>query len=325
MTVRALLPLALVVALTSVATAESQKIGILGLEVTGATDFESTTVARNLTTGLRAQVSKHPKYSLAPNSSVLLIDEKVNSSCDTEAATCMAKIGKKLGAQVLLFGHIEKKQQASANGYQLTLKLLDTDTKLATPYTVWIPLADIGGSELDTWASKAFANVTGAIDATTTEPLVIKDPITPKPGKPGGGWRMSAYVSGGLTALLIGGFALTALQTKSYNKHCIEVDKDTTNMMFDSSGEYEPAPGDDTYSKDQCNKTGPLYSKLTYVTGISAALVGGFAIFATYKGYIGNKGSSEKNAGRSTRRKKTFAVTPIVSPDGAGATVRFDW
>ncbi|MEO8702917.1 MAG: hypothetical protein ABI867_22925 [Kofleriaceae bacterium] len=304
-----LLPLAFLVLLASPARAESQKIGILGLEVNGATDFESITVARNLTAGLRTQVGKFPKYTVATNSNKELIDEKVSNSCESEGAACMAKIGKKLGAQVLVYGHIEKKPQGGQLGYQLSLKLLDTDTQLATPYAVWIPLADTAG-ELNAWASKAFANVVGAPEpAGPTVGPIIKDPVPPKPGKPGGGWRMSAYVAGGVTVLLLGGMTFYGLKVLDLEGKCKVV-----------MGTDTPIEGSDP----DCFK-GDKYAKNFNYTAFGAAAIGGFAIFATYKGWFGNKRSTETNAGRSTRKKKTFAVTPIVSPDGAGATVRFDW
>jgi hypothetical protein len=309
---RALMPFALVALLAGSAGAETQKIGILGLEVIGATDFESTTVARNLTGGLRSQVGKFPKYALAANSNKELIDEKVGNSCENEGAACMAKIGKKLGAQGLMYGHIEKKSQGGVHGYQLTLKMLDTESQLATPYTVWIPYADIGGSELDTWSTKAFANVTGNADGEPVgpaAPLRDRDPITPKPGKPGGGWRASAYVSGGVTVLLLGGLAFSANKVKTLNDACV--------LAPGSHDVFVEGPSD-------CSK-GKTYSTMTKVTGFGAIAVGGFAILATYKGWFGSKHASEQNSGRSTRKKRTFVATPVVSPDGAGATVRFDW
>ena len=69
---------------------------------------------------------------------------------------------------------------------------------------------------------------------------------------------------------------------------------------------------------------------LTYVTGLGMGVTAGLAIYAAYKGFISVKGDSGKESsqpiGKSTRKKPTrLTVTPVVSPDGAGATVRFDW
>jgi hypothetical protein len=53
--------------------------------------------------------------------------------------------------------------------------------------------------------------------------------------------------------------------------------------------------------------------------------ISGFALFAIYEGFVAKKESSQQQHGARTKKKKNIAVTPIVSPDGAGATVRIDW
>jgi hypothetical protein len=59
------------------------------------------------------------------------------------------------------------------------------------------------------------------------------------------------------------------------------------------------------------------------VVGVaSAAVIGSF-----YMAYVRDSGSSEstKTAGAGHRKRRELAVTPIVTPDGGGATLRFDW
>jgi len=308
--VRLLLPLALVVAFTGRATAEDKaKIAILGIEVVGSIDIDSTTTARNVTSGLRAQVRTNKRFMLAPNSAKELIDEKVATGCETELADCMSKIGKKLGAPWLLYGKIEKKAKDAAPGYQLTLRLLDVEKKSATPWSEWIPLADTGGSELDTWSAKGFNSVTGTEDIA----IVVPDPVRPKPAK-SNGWRTTAYISGAAAVVFTGihVYAWRQLSPTDGGKKCFD----------DANGEFiAPTPAD---LVDDC-EAGKRNKILTWTAGPLALAAGGLAIYATYKGFISKRESSTGTAGKSTRKRSRFAVTPVISPDGAGATVQFDW
>jgi hypothetical protein len=113
MTARAILSLALVVAVTGIAAAEPTKVGVLGLEVAGVIDIDGTTQAKNITEVMRSQV-RPPRFSLAPNSKKELIDEKVANNCDSEATDCMTKIAKKIGATVLIFGRIDARPTRTA-------------------------------------------------------------------------------------------------------------------------------------------------------------------------------------------------------------------
>jgi hypothetical protein len=63
--------------------------------------------------------------------------------------------------------------------------------------------------------------------------------------------------------------------------------------------------------------------------GIGAAVVGGgFAVIAFYKGFIAKTPSStsSEHASRGHRvHRDRFVLTPVVSKDGGGATLRLDW
>jgi hypothetical protein len=56
------------------------------------------------------------------------------------------------------------------------------------------------------------------------------------------------------------------------------------------------------------------------------AVAGALTVIGAWKGYF-SKSDGEKRqvgaVGRRTRRELT--VTPVISPSGGGATVRFDW
>ncbi|MBS1119340.1 MAG: hypothetical protein H6Q90_1568 [Deltaproteobacteria bacterium] len=86
------------------------------------------------------------------------------------------------------------------------------------------------------------------------------------------------------------------------------------------------SPSQRTKLEDQGNK----YSTLSYVGGGAVAVGVIIGSIGVWKGYVA-AGSREKQAagsqtvGRSVRKRRSFAVTPVVSAQGAGATLRFDW
>jgi len=65
----------------------------------------------------------------------------------------------------------------------------------------------------------------------------------------------------------------------------------------------------------------------------SLALAGGLAVSTVFTGYFIYKGfisKSEKppvggTAGRRSKPPRNLVVTPVISPDGGGATLMFDW
>lgn len=67
-------------------------------------------------------------------------------------------------------------------------------------------------------------------------------------------------------------------------------------------------------------------SRNMWLAGTVAGVAGAFAAFAIYKGYISSDESAAPQAASVKRaRKPRFAVTPVMSPDGAGATFRLDF
>ena len=102
--------LALVLLALGAATASAKpKVAVLGVEVTGTIDQASTGVAHDLTEGMRSRSRQgNGPYQLAPNSDRELIDEKVLKNCDSEGPLCMSDIGKDIGADILIYGKLEK-------------------------------------------------------------------------------------------------------------------------------------------------------------------------------------------------------------------------
>jgi hypothetical protein len=100
------------------------------------------------------------------------------------------------------------------------------------------------------------------------------------------------------------------------------------------SGRHEGEPGCmpelNASKRADLEDQGRKFSKLTYVAAPLA--IGGvvLGVVGLVKGYVLT--SNEKAAagtttvGRRARRRPTgFAVTPIVTPESAGATLRIDW
>ena len=123
------------IALTSsTALANKPTVAILGLEVVDPSgiDATSTSVARDLTEGLRARAKAGTgPYQLAIGSDKELIDEKLIHNCD-ELIGCMSEIGKNLGAKYLITGKVSGNDERSEDmrrvQYFLFLQVIDVET-----------------------------------------------------------------------------------------------------------------------------------------------------------------------------------------------------
>ena len=83
-----------------------------------------------------------------------------------------------------------------------------------------------------------------------------------------------------------------------------------------------------TGTTDQQCKDGDMYTTLSWVTGVGMGVAGGLTLFALYKAYIAKDERAPVSAtvvGHRTKPRRSLSVTPVVSPDGGGATVQFDW
>lgn len=109
--------------LASTAAAGKPKVAILGLEP----DKASATLAHDVTEGLRNRAkSGAGPFTIAPNADHDLAELKDSHNCKREATPCMAAIGAELGADLLMYGHVEK---SSDGVYRIAVKLLDVAKK----------------------------------------------------------------------------------------------------------------------------------------------------------------------------------------------------
>src|SRR5262245_19813670 len=180
-------------------------IAVLGLEVVDSgdgVDEKSTKLAKDLTDALRqrAKLGTGP-FALAPGSDKDLLELKLLSACDSEADDCMSAMGQELAADRLVFGNVKKRP----NGYQVSLKLLNVDTKKAEKtMSDVIPFAQASGADLTRWGKVFYNRLTGATDQGT---LVIKANV----------YRGIVYLDGAVNGNLVGGTArITGLSEGNY-------------------------------------------------------------------------------------------------------------
>jgi hypothetical protein len=304
------LGLGAVLLLASTALADDKpKIAVLGLEVQaagGAPDQETTKIARNLTDGLRQRaLSGSGQYTMAPNSERELIDEKLMASCLDEAPKCMAQIGAGLKADFLLYGRVDKTKEKDCE-YRITLRLLDV-AKATEPASSkhCISAATATGNPKQ-WGEKTYTKVVGddsgssaGTSTATTTTVVTPPPSTPKKSN---GWKKAAYVSGSI-AIISG--AAYAVAGGSY---------------LLAGGGDKCAPEDQKQTKWVCRNGETLTSTANVVGPMAAAA----AVFTGVAWYMSSR-SKERSTVAGKPAKKNFVVTPVVTPDGGGATVRFDW
>jgi len=150
-------------------------IAILGLEVYdngGGIDPETTKAAKDLTAALRDRAKAGTGPFTPVQGEKELIDEKLLNNCDSEAPTCMAAIGSGLGAEVLLYGKIEKSTQGGQGVYRVSIKLLSVPRKQLTASTVeTLPVGDATGVRAQTYARTWYGKLSGAGSGGT---LVIR-------------------------------------------------------------------------------------------------------------------------------------------------------
>lgn len=150
---------------SATALANKPTVAILGLEVVDPSgiDAQSTSVARDLTDGLRARAKAGTgPYQLAIGSEKELIDEKLIHSCD-ESIGCMAEIGKNLGANFLIYGRLEKKPE----GYVVTINLLNVDKKKMEKAKSPLTITQKDATAIAAAARKAYNDLTGTTELGT--------------------------------------------------------------------------------------------------------------------------------------------------------------
>lgn len=382
-------------------------IAILGLEVFdngGGIDPETTKAAKELTGALRdrAKAGTGP-YVPVPGGEKELIDEKLLNNCDSEQATCMAAIGSELGAEVLMYGKIERVTQGGQTIYKVSIKLLNVNRKqLASSIVETLPLAESTGVRAQAHAKAWYAKLAGgspggtvlvkanidrgtvmldddlkgtlasgsltipgvaegrhtlAIEAkdfqryetsitvrngetlphTATLVEMSKKPIAPT-GNPlsvegtvgtrsgGNGWKPVFYGATVVTAAAAGFSVFAVVKSRSYGEK-VKAMRPGTNDLYSESdcptgAELTSEHNNLSNFKKACDWH--TYQQVGWVvTGVAgAAMIGSFVM--AYLRDDGNR-TQTKGALRGHKKRRELAVTPVLTPSGGGATLRFDW
>lgn len=177
------------------ADAKPQRIAVLGIAPQDEGDAKSATkttaLAKALTDALRNRANRGGAYELAPNSNKELTELKLLSDCLDETPDCMAGIGRDLGADLLVYGHLERKR----DGYAVNLTLLDVaGKKVQGSKARNVSSADATDDGMRKLAVLLFSEVTG-------QPL--ETALVVKANSPTG----TIYVNGSPKGSLVGGTA----------------------------------------------------------------------------------------------------------------------
>ncbi|MCG8422750.1 MAG: PEGA domain-containing protein [Proteobacteria bacterium] len=145
------------------ATAQSKKkIAVLGLEVIdagGGIDAKTTQLANQITDALRRRPELQlGPYALAPHSKKDLLEMKLLSGCNNEAESCMARIGRDLKADVLMYGKIQR----LTDGFQVTLTVLTVRSRQKKSTTAKLQASESRtNSRVTEWTRKLYNRITG--------------------------------------------------------------------------------------------------------------------------------------------------------------------
>lgn len=369
---RVLVTLALI-ALASTSALAKPKIAILGLEVTGTVDQAATTVARDLTEGMRqrAKAGGGP-YSLAPNSDRELIDEKLIKQCETENASCMSEIGNDIDTHVLVYGKLEK----DGRGFQATIVMLDVQkrTMIKTTFVAVPPGAS--SEAVRSIAKKTYLELAPAetgnaklvLSANVASGRVFVDDAlreTLSDGRatltlPEGRYRIAvesdgykrkeitvkladhesatetlklSKLSGGGDGIdpwkpIFGFTAATALGLGVYSVFkwnesrapSLTADEKTAIRLHSPGEIINQGDCTDAVLMDPATGKSFAASCAAYDTHVTFAFVaGGVGAVALVAGYFAFVRGGKHEPARSV------ALTPTLSPDGAGATLRLEW
>jgi hypothetical protein len=81
----------------------------------------------------------------------------------------------------------------------------------------------------------------------------------------------------------------------------------------------------DSGIQSACNDA-PGNRTWTYVTGVGTVALLGVTVFSVVKAVSNGDSMSDEHASAGRRHHhEPFAITPVVSPTGAGATFRMEW
>ena len=141
----------------------------------------------------------------------------------------------------------------------------------------------------------------------------------PGASKSGSGiWKPVFY---GTAAGTVGAAAFSIIAITRSNSEADQILMSQRVSQKDCSNTMAVSSGDLTHFKNACDWHSRQIVGWVVTGVVGAAMLGSF-----YMAFVRDREHTEtQTAGRGHRKRRELAITPILTPDGGGATVRFDW
>lgn len=139
-----------------------------------------------------------------------------------------------------------------------------------------------------------------------------------RPASPHSPWRSAAIGGAIATGVLTTGFGVSWGLLASTGGS-----KKPGAGPFEYGGNCSANASGDTTGPGLCS-SGHGLKVMTFITGIAAGVGFGFTVFALIKA-VSTPERAEHAAAKHRASQSTLAVTPVVGPNGAGASLQFDW
>ncbi|HWU91429.1 MAG TPA: PEGA domain-containing protein [Kofleriaceae bacterium] len=164
----------------------------------------------------------------------------------------------------------------------------------------------------------------GKTETVAVELEEIAGPPPPPPPATGSGspgWRKVMWAS------LAGGLAAGGVWIYGGAVRLPDINRKLCNGNANGCSNPEDLTPDLTNERRiELTHQGDRWEIITFTMGGVVAVAGTLTVIGAWKGYFSKSSGEQRqasSAGHRTRRELT--VTPVISPNGGGATVRFDW
>jgi hypothetical protein len=158
----------------------------------------------------------------------------------------------------------------------------------------------------------------GSPTTPTGEPISRAGTVAAKPGSDI--WKPVFY---GTAAATVGaaGFSVFAI-TRSKDEAGQIMESSMTVTQKDCSGSVDGLSiGEQTHLTNACD-----WHRNQIIGWVVTGVVGAAVVGSFYMAFIRDRDHAEtRTVGGGHRKRRELAITPVVTPDGGGATVRFDW
>jgi len=188
---------------------------------------------------------------------------------------------------------------------------------------------DLVKSKIDTTVDPNKGNESNTTTTTGTDNLVTREgTVSGKKSKTV--WKVAAAV--GIGGAVVGGafIAYSFKQMGDFDSAKVdgatwEPDPAKTKISDSDCGDGQFTGGNASDLNSKFDSACSAKSRMTWLvpTTVGLAAIGAGALIYVM---ISKDDAEQRPAGAGRRvKKKTFIVTPVVTPDGTGATLRFDW